>query len=172
MSAKAGLCLAWSVTPQGTFCRVVAHIKLATVPFQLINLKYPSEVFEPRHDKMGLREFLSRPDTNRPAQPQKLARVFKFRLIWVFAGRTGHFVGYIVLRLNLLRTGKTQMCLPIWTVWPQSFCWFCHEAAHIYYSAECMLKRWHDPFTCVKDMSSYRYRCVQTQQPMFKRGRV
>ena len=35
---------------------------------------------EPRHDKMCLREFPTRPDTNRPAQPQKLARVLKFRL--------------------------------------------------------------------------------------------
>ena len=37
-------------------------------------------IYEPRHDKMCLREFLTRPDTNRPAQPQKLARVLKFRL--------------------------------------------------------------------------------------------
>ena len=35
---------------------------------------------EPRHDKMCLREFPTRPDTNRPAQPQKLARVLKFWL--------------------------------------------------------------------------------------------
>ena len=35
---------------------------------------------EPRHDKMCLREFPTRPDTNRPAQPQKLATVLKFRL--------------------------------------------------------------------------------------------
>ena len=35
---------------------------------------------EPRHNKMCLREFLTRPDTNRPVQPQKLARVLKFRL--------------------------------------------------------------------------------------------
>ena len=25
MAAKAGLCLAWSETPEDTFCRVVAH---------------------------------------------------------------------------------------------------------------------------------------------------
>ena len=37
-------------------------------------------VFEPRHDKTCLREFPTRPDTNQPAQPQKLARVLKFRL--------------------------------------------------------------------------------------------
>ena len=35
---------------------------------------------EPRHDKTCLREFPTRPDTNRPAQPKKLARVLKFRL--------------------------------------------------------------------------------------------
>ena len=36
--------------------------------------------FEPCHEKMCLREFPTWPDTNRPAQPQKLARVLKFRL--------------------------------------------------------------------------------------------
>ena len=40
----------------------------------------PLVLCEPRHDKMCLREFPTRPDTNRPAQPQKLARVLKFRL--------------------------------------------------------------------------------------------
>ena len=37
-------------------------------------------IIEPRHDKTCLREFPTRPDTNRPAQPQKLARVLRFRL--------------------------------------------------------------------------------------------
>ena len=36
--------------------------------------------YEPRHDKTCLREFPTRPDTNQPVQPQKLARVLKFRL--------------------------------------------------------------------------------------------
>ena len=35
---------------------------------------------EPRHEKTFLREFPTRSDTNRPVQPQKLARVLKFRL--------------------------------------------------------------------------------------------
>ena len=39
-----------------------------------------SKLFEPRHEKTCLREFPTRPDTNRPARPQKLARVSKFRL--------------------------------------------------------------------------------------------
>ena len=34
---------------------------------------------EPRHEKMCLRESPTSQDTNRPAQPQKLARVLKFR---------------------------------------------------------------------------------------------
>ena len=34
----------------------------------------------PRHDKTCLWEFLTRPNSNRPAQPQKLATVMKFRL--------------------------------------------------------------------------------------------
>ena len=37
-------------------------------------------IIEPRHDKTCLREFPTRPDTNRTAQPQKLARVLKLRL--------------------------------------------------------------------------------------------
>ena len=37
-------------------------------------------LFEPRQNKTCLQEFPTRPDTNRPAQPQKLASVFKFRL--------------------------------------------------------------------------------------------
>ena len=37
-------------------------------------------IFEPRHDKTCLREFPTRPDTNRPAQPLKLARNLKFRI--------------------------------------------------------------------------------------------
>ena len=36
--------------------------------------------YEPRHEKMCLRESPTRLDTNRPAQPQKLARVLKFQL--------------------------------------------------------------------------------------------
>ena len=36
-------------------------------------------LYEPQHEKTCLREFPTRPDINRPAQPQKLARVLKFR---------------------------------------------------------------------------------------------
>ena len=36
--------------------------------------------YEPRHDKTCLRDFPTRPDTNRPVQPQKLARVLK---VWL-----------------------------------------------------------------------------------------
>ena len=39
-----------------------------------------SHTHEPWHDKTCLREFSTRPDRNWPAQPQKLARVLKFRL--------------------------------------------------------------------------------------------
>ena len=42
--------------------------------------QYLTYVSEPRHDKMCLRKFPTKPDTNRPAQPQKLARVLKFRI--------------------------------------------------------------------------------------------
>ena len=39
-----------------------------------------ARLYEPRHDKMRLWESPTRPDTNRPAQLQRLARVLKFRL--------------------------------------------------------------------------------------------
>ena len=63
------------------------------VPFSVVNGEiaviqavvfnyYPYDMYvsEPRQDKTCLQEFSTRPDTNRPAQPQKLARVLKFRL--------------------------------------------------------------------------------------------
>ena len=37
-------------------------------------------IIDPRHDKTCLRDFSTRPDTNRLAQPKKLASVLKFRL--------------------------------------------------------------------------------------------
>ena len=42
--------------------------------------QYCIHIYEPRLDKMCLWEFPTRQETNRPAQPQKLARVLKFRL--------------------------------------------------------------------------------------------
>ena len=38
------------------------------------------QINEPQHDKTRLREFPTKPDTNRTAQPQKLVRVLKFRI--------------------------------------------------------------------------------------------
>ena len=78
MAAQAGLCLAWSETPEDTFCRLVAQIS----SFSIIIINFlierkpkfgtPTSLFEPRHDKTCLREFPTRPDTNLPAQPLKL----------------------------------------------------------------------------------------------------
>ena len=47
---------------------------------RVVNKHYKIDKYEPRHEKMCLRESPTRPDTNRPAQPQKLARVLKFRI--------------------------------------------------------------------------------------------
>ena len=51
-----------------------------SVPTQFKDCTFISEksIFEPRHVKTCLREFPTRPDTNRAAQPQKPARVLKF----------------------------------------------------------------------------------------------
>ena len=46
--------------------------------------------FEPRHDKTCLREFPTRPDTNRPAQLRKLALGLKF---WLQKLETLHYLG-------------------------------------------------------------------------------
>ena len=79
MVAQAGLFLAWSETPEDTFCRAVAHMFYCT---QIITLgsNVLLDIYEPRHEKTCLQEFPTRSDSNRPAQPQKLARVLKFRL--------------------------------------------------------------------------------------------
>ena len=37
--------------------------------------KWVKKIIEPQHDKTYLWEFPTRPDTNRPAQPQKLANL-------------------------------------------------------------------------------------------------
>ena len=88
VAAQANLSLTWSETPKDTFSHNKAHIndensvmlnerevtyrhKKTTTPYTFL--------YEPRQEKTCLREFLTRPDSNRPAQPQKLARVLKFR---------------------------------------------------------------------------------------------
>ena len=58
-------------------CQSMAHIAILN---QIPNATSNTFLNKPRHDKTCFREFLTTPDTNRPAQPQKLARVLKFRL--------------------------------------------------------------------------------------------
>ena len=49
--------------------------------FYIAHFEYGSkDISEPRHDKMCPRGSPTRPDTNRPAQLQRLARFLKFRL--------------------------------------------------------------------------------------------
>ena len=49
-------------------------------PIQLLETLHIAHQFEPRHEKMCLRMSPTSQDTNRPAQPQKLASVSKFWL--------------------------------------------------------------------------------------------
>ena len=51
------------------FTRILANNQ----EFDPLRSQHPRKTFEPRHNKKGFREFPTRPDTNRPAQPQKLA---------------------------------------------------------------------------------------------------
>ena len=46
----------------------------------IFNASQQLEIYEPCHEKTCLGDFLTRPDTNQLAQPQKLAGVLKFRL--------------------------------------------------------------------------------------------
>ena len=62
---------------------VMSQLKFSKQAFSNVLYRKPfyfCKLFEPRHDKTWLQEFPTRRDANQPAQPQKLARVFKFRL--------------------------------------------------------------------------------------------
>ena len=109
MAAQAGLWLAWSETPEHTFCRVVAHLFLYLACYAVLSLN----IFGPRHDKtnkiavrpaktqisLGIRPVWS--ESSLCAQwvakdPPFLQTDSKVsdqtgrmpRLIWVFDGRT------------------------------------------------------------------------------------
>ena len=58
--------------PKDRFFHEMSHLSCNTAK--------PTKWCEPRHDKTYLWEFPTRPDTNRPAHTQKLARVLKFRI--------------------------------------------------------------------------------------------
>ena len=58
----------------------LCHSFCASCNFGTVHARSWNFIYEPRHDKTCLREFPTRPDTNRPAQPQKIARVLK---IWL-----------------------------------------------------------------------------------------
>ena len=66
MAAQAGLCLAWSETPEDTFCRAVAHL-LATVRqytsthsnYSIMLLRAASEICVPLRDQTSLSEYIS-----------------------------------------------------------------------------------------------------------------
>ena len=62
-----------------TQIRLMRHISSFSFLW-LANVMIATTTDEPRHEKTCLQEFPTRPDTNRPAQPQKLARTLKFRL--------------------------------------------------------------------------------------------
>ena len=85
------------------------------------------------------------------------------RLIWLFAGRTWHFVGFVMRRLRctickpeylmlnfFMRTAKTLIRLggcPGWSepsLGAHSFCWFCHVVAHI--NTKNSVKQFKQPF--------------------------
>ena len=82
--------------------------------------KTRANIIEPRHDKMCLREFPTRPDTNRPAQPQKLARVLKF---WAIEFK------YIILSKQ--RTTKALIRLRGFAGWSVSLL-FAYDIRHIF----------------------------------------
>ena len=66
--------------------------------------------FEPPHDQTNKMTFAPSEDSDQPGHPPSLIRVFAVRLIGslgrmprvicVFAGRTDHYVGFVILRLN------------------------------------------------------------------------
>ena len=104
MAAQAGLCLAWSETPEDTFSRVMAQVKVLLFT-----------VSEPQHDKTNKMTCAPSEDSDQPGHPPSLhcpheetsspllptectAKTDQTgqmpRLIQVFARRTGHFVDF------------------------------------------------------------------------------
>ena len=73
------ICTVLLVCEQTTMCisQKVKFIDIRMGNFLQLYLLKLLDIYEPRHDKMCLREFPTRPDTNRSAQPQKLAKVYR-----------------------------------------------------------------------------------------------
>ena len=67
------------VEPHSSNFRVIKTNFLGVRIFRKFTVYGFDNTSEPRHEKMYLRESLTRPDTNWPAQPQKLARFLKFQ---------------------------------------------------------------------------------------------
>ena len=91
VAAQAGMCLAWSETPEYTFCHVVAHKEMEEandISGWLCTIK--GLLYEPRHEKTCLREFPTGSDSNWPAQLQKLSGGLKF---WLQKLKTSHYLG-------------------------------------------------------------------------------
>ena len=74
---QTGGCAAWS---DRGMCSLIRLGMCSLISATIVHCQDSSIRTEPQHDKTCLREFPTRPDTNRPAQPQKLARVLKFPL--------------------------------------------------------------------------------------------
>ena len=73
----------------------------------------------------------------------------KPRLIWVFAGRTCHFVGFVMRWLKrvwfFFYTSATQADLSLrWVHMP--FCWFCYALVHISDDTQEMPQSWSTSF--------------------------
>ena len=95
--------------------------------------------YEPQYDKTTKTTCASSEDTDQPRQPfsrirlfavgMKKPRVLRYRysaqpigsdqtgwmprLIWVFAGRIGHFAGFVMLRLNYVLSNKNRKWDPL-----------------------------------------------------------
>ena len=72
MAAQAGLCLAWSETPEDTFCRVVAHVHVCVL-YEFL--------YEPGHEKMCLMSYAKNKGTDQPAHPRSLISAFVVRCL-------------------------------------------------------------------------------------------
>ena len=96
MAAQAGLCLAWSETPEDTFCRVVAHsliysltnqnyhvqnnegFNLGLQPFEIVSFN-SSFIYGLRQANLVLIAYASSEGSGEPAHLRSLARTFAAR---------------------------------------------------------------------------------------------
>ena len=100
-------------------------------------------IFEPPHDKTNKMACAPSKDSDQPGHPPSLIRVFAvcMKKAWVLSYT-------LSAQRRLIRLGEC----PGWSessLGAHSFCWFCHEAAHLPFSTETFSHDWKKCFSII-----------------------